>query len=215
MTTVYKLGNQKRYGFSEDDTIFLAVSKCGRFWARDVSTSPSLNGFIERIETESNWWMELNEKHPSQQWNIIRMDLAGYHRLGTACDWIEMVWVENYKNKDKKEKTMEKKTLMLSGAKAGAKQLAFDEAGEILLDVAKNVVGENNPMLATEQGREIAKVLAAYALVFIRENVDLGVRKQLFEDALHLQTQTAFVKLVGPHMKQLRELAVTFAGKLT
>lgn len=112
----------------------------------------------------------------------------------------------------KKEKSMSINQTIKQSITTGVKQAATDEAGEALVDLFTQLVGDPE-WVNTKERREVAKGLMGAALIVLSDNLDLPVDTTAVREAASLQVQTATMRLLGPHMAKLREAATVLVEK--
>ncbi len=119
-----------------------------------------------------------------------------------------------------KEKAMSTTDTILKHAFHGVKVGAAAEAGNLVLDVVKPIVGEDNILLATEEGRQLTKFLVASGLLYLCNQKDGFIPKaEYVAPACEMVIEAAARDLLQPHMGDIRaaleKLAATamVAGK--
>lgn len=99
--------------------------------------------------------------------------------------------------------------VVLSGIKDGATQAATDELSEVLLRVFDRMLGGKAPdFFETPVGRELAKGFIAAAVMTASDHFDLPVSKEAVRKCAKLQVQTATMRILQPHIGELRRAAM-------
>jgi hypothetical protein len=107
-------------------------------------------------------------------------------------------------NNDAKESSMNNFIKGLkTGLNKGVQQAATDTAGEVLVDLVGKILGKEHFLLQDERGRELSKVIGAAVLSYAASTFLPNTDIPYLNEATSIQTQTAVLRLVGPHMKDL------------
>lgn len=103
-----------------------------------------------------------------------------------------------------KEREMkELQDMFTKGVKQGVKQGVTDEVGELFLDIAKNVAGENNSLFNSDTGRELGKAMAAVAVFFVVDTISDNTK--MIKECAQLQIQTASMRLLQPNLRHITD----------
>lgn len=97
----------------------------------------------------------------------------------------------------------------------GLKLAAVNEGGEILLDIAKEI-GKDVPMveamLESPEGRELAKLIAAFTVSGMCTYTDFVPKKEIVQDMMAMQMTVSGFQLAAPRMKVIRQKLQSLAG---
>lgn len=111
------------------------------------------------------------------------------------------------KKEDKKGTTKMGNTTdaILGHAFHGVKVGAAAEASELVLDIVKPLVGDNNILLATEEGRQLTKLLAASGLLYLCQQKDTFIpQAEHVGAACGMVIEASARDLIQPHMGDIR-----------
>jgi len=108
--------------------------------------------------------------------------------------------------------------MMKEEVAVGAEEAVVDEGSEVILDLIKEVVGEEQMMLEfvinSEQGRQALKMAAGAILYYLVKSgviPDLPVSKGKLARLCRVVERNGFRNFVGPHLKTVR----SYLGELS
>ena len=97
----------------------------------------------------------------------------------------------------------------------GAQMAVTDQAGEVLLNIFRKLAADVpalQPLLDTQEGREIAKFAVATALHAVASNTDVLPKREAVARLCEMQMTTASFRLINPKLALIREFAEELGG---
>lgn len=149
---------------------------------------------------------ELGERGRLQSQHYGVMDVS-LHR-GGATEFTHRDRTGTSSNLVSKSSFRDQGAEALDAVGLGLKLAAANEAGEVLVDIAKELVVDS-PMLQlaleSPDGREVAKLLLAFLVQTGAEQTDLVPKADLVSEACKLQMTASSFTLVAPRLNKLRK----------
>lgn len=155
-----------------------------------------------------------NLRFLDHEYNRTFFHSHNYSKLMTpdSCVWINPKGLRTPESSSRsvlsqmssKEREMkELQDMFTKGVKQGVKQGVTDEVGELFLDIAKNVAGENNSLFNSDTGRELGKAMAAVAVFFVVDTISDNTK--MIKECAQLQIQTASMRLLQPNLRHITD----------
>lgn len=189
----------------------------------------------------NNGSMNIDDFNKTRKQKLIERAMLTSKMLDSAFDDLASEQTPTNKKQETKEKTMNENLNMMSAksggpvkpkedlktkvvkeasvvgqsVELGAKMAVTNQAGEVLLNIAEKL-SEDVPavklLLATPEGREIAKFMLAMALHATAENTALLPKGDLIAEVCKLQMSVSSYELINPRLALIRGFSEQLAG---
>lgn len=114
-----------------------------------------------------------------------------------------------------KDAALQEASVMGTAIALGAQMAVTDQAGEVLLNIFRKLAADVpalQPLLDTQEGREIAKFAVATALHAVASNTDVLPKREAVARLCEMQMTTASFRLINPKLALIREFAEELGG---